>query len=297
MKRLFLLIAAAAAAFSATAQDNRIIRTGVVVRDGEAAFVEPKSTIAVDITVEHSEIIVGPYARYAQKYLGVRAPLSDKSSYRIAGATVALMKDGAHFAADNVAEPESRLEPLSGSERDFAKLLPDRMDSRALTADQAAAEAAAAVFSLRKHRIDLVTGEAGENVFGGGLEAALRTIDDYENKYLELFFGKQITSVETVRFTVKPSGDKFGYLLGRFSEKDGMVPATDLSGEIIMLQIEPSGDTSLSYITEAGEKDKVTAECRVADFSSCILSYGTERIASAVLPLFEFGRTIKVALK
>ena len=295
MKRFVVLFVVVATAFSAVAQEKYIVRTGVVKCDGKVEFVEPKSTIAVDVTVECYETVVGPYARYAQKYLGVRAPLSNKISYYIKGATIALTAQEAPFASESVAEPTSALTSQFGTERDFARLLPDRMDARALTADQAAAEAAAAIFSLRKHRIELITGEAGENVFGGGLEAALRTIDDYEAKYLELFFGKQITSSETVRFIVKPSADKFGYLLGRFSEKEGMVPSTDLSGEILMLQIDPSGDTSLQYIAEAGIKDKVTIDCRVADFSSCILSCGTERIASAVLPLFEFGRTIKVA--
>ena len=92
-----------------------------------------------------------------------------------------------------------------------------------------------------------------------------------------------------------PSGDKFNYVLCRFSEKEGLVPATDLSGEIVMLQIEPSGDTSLKYVTEAGEKDKVQVDCRVADFATCVVSCGTEPIAKSVLPLFEYGRSFKVA--
>lgn len=296
MKQIVLALCAVLTAVSVSAQSDHIIQTGKYVdADGVMRFVEPKSTIVVDITVEKHEVIVGPYARYAQKYLGVRAPLTEKVSCRISSASVALADKDMLFAKGEVAAPTLQVVPHTGDERGFARLLPNRTDSRALTADEAAAEAAAAIFSLRKNRQELITAQLGENVFGGGLESALREIDKYENAYLELFFGREIVSTKSERFTLMPSGDKFNYVLCRFNEKEGLVPATDLSGEIVMLQIEPSGDTSLKYVTEAGEKDKIQVDCRVADFATCVVSCGTEPIAKRVLPLFEYGRSFKVA--
>ena len=296
MKQIVLALCAVLTAVSVSAQSDHIIQTGKYVdADGVMRFVEPKSTIVVDITVEKHEVIVGPYARYAQKYLGVRAPLTEKVSCRISSASVALADKDMLFAKGEVAAPTLQVVPHTGDERGFARLLPNRADSRALTADEAAAEAAAAIFSLRKNRQELITAQLGENVFGGGLESALREIDKYENAYLELFFGREIVSTKSERFTLMPSGDKFNYVLCRFNEKEGLVPATDLSGEIVMLQIEPSGDTSLKYVTEAGEKDKIQVDCRVADFATCVVSCGTEPIAKRVLPLFEYGRSFKVA--
>ena len=294
MKRFLIMIAAVLTVVSAGAQSRRIARTGLFVQDGQAFFGEPSSTIAVDLKLECTETLVGPYARYAQKYLGVRAPLSDKSSWRIVDADIALAADDAVCAAAAVAAPESSAESPFGTLREFPRLSLDRTDARALTADEAAGEAAAAIFSLRKHRLDLITGEAGENVFGGGLESALKALDAYETAYLELFLGKRIVTTKTVRLTVHPSSDKFGYVLGRFNDKDGILPSTDLSGEIVMLRIEPSGDTSLKYLKEATGKERTVVECRIADLSTCILSCGTEQIASAVLPLYEFGRTVQV---
>lgn len=296
MKQVVLTICAVLMTVVASAQSDYIVQTGKIVgKDGQVRFVEPKSTIVVDITVERREVIVGPYARYAQKYLGVRAPLSGRVSYSVVGATIALADDDLLKAAAEVAAPTQKVIAHAGNEREYARLLPNRTDSRALTADEAAAEAAAAIFSLRKSRQELITAQAGENVFGAGLEAALREIDKYENAYLELFFGKEIISTSTERKTLMPSGDKFNYVLWRFSDKVGLVPATDLSGEIVMLQIEPSGDTTLKYVTEAGEKDKLQIDCRVADFATCMLSCGTEPITKRVLPLFEYGRSFKVA--
>lgn len=296
MKQIILTLSAVLLAVSAWAQSDYIVQTGKYVgKDGALHFVEPKSTIVVDVTVEKHEVIVGPYARYAQKYLGVRAPLNGKLSYRITDAKIALLGENGYEPTAEVAAPTMQILSFDGNEREFAKLTPNRTDTRALTADEAAREAANMVFLLRKSRLELITAQAGENVFGGGLEAALREIDKYEKANLELFFGKEIISTESKRFTIMPSGDKFTYVLSRFSEKEGLVPATDLSGEIVMLQIEPSGDTSLKYVTEAGEKDKVQVDCRVADFATCVVSCGTEPLTKSVLPLFEYGRSFKVA--
>ncbi len=296
MKHVFLTLFAVLAGVTASAQSDYIVQTGKYLgADGVMHFVEPKSTIVVDITVEKREVVVGPYARYAQKYLGVRAPLTEKTSCRISSAKVSLAGEDMLVASASIPAPTTHAVPHTGNEREFATLLPNRTDSRALTADEAAAEAATAIFSLRKSRHELITAQAGENVFGGGLEAALREIDKYENAYLELFFGKEVLSTKSERFTLMPSGDKFNYILARFNDKEGLVPATDLSGEIVMLQIEPSGDTSLKYVAEAGDKDKITVDCRVADFATCVVSCGTEPLAKSVLPLFEYGRSFKVA--
>lgn len=256
---------------------------------------DPRTILAVDITVERDYVLSGPYARYAQKFLGVRAALTDKTTWSIKGATVALLDSENCLRAEaTVAPTTKRVQSYAASDTEFARLQPDKTDLSTPSLEDAARAAAERIYSLRRHRLELITGEAGENVFGEGLAAALAEIDRQEQSYLELFLGKQVLTTETRRFVVYPQSDKKQYIVCRFSPATGLLPDSDLSGDIVLLQIEPSGSAH-SHI-EASAKESNVVTCRLADPSTCtVVSNGTE-YARAVLPVFEFGRTIRVAL-
>ena len=224
----------------------------------------------------------------------MRAPLTDKTTWSITGAQIALLDGDTYLKAAAPAPASARLLSHTASENEFARLQPDKTDMTTPALEDAARAAAAQIFSLRRHRIELVTGEAGENVFGEGLKAALEEIDRMEQSYLELFLGKRIVSTETRRYVVYPQADKKQYIVCRFSPAAGLLPDTDLSGDIVLLQIEPSGAAKSDL--EAGPKETQVVACRVADPSTCIVVSGGREYARAVLPVFEFGRTINVAL-
>ncbi len=293
MKIQLLLAVLALCGGTAAAQNPYIAVQGVQEQNGDVVVTQAKSTLAVDVTVEKDVTVCGPYARYAQKYLGVRAPLTDKSSYSIKGASVALLTDNDFLTAGDAVQSTQVVVPYN-TRTEFYKLQPDRTDMMILSLEDASREAAAAIFSLRKHRIDLVTGEAGENVFGAGLDAALKEIDAMEQRYLELFLGKRVVTTVTERYIVSPRSDKSQYILCRFSEKDGVLPETDLSGDVVFLQIKPS-DTVTSSLQEASAKESSTIDVRLANESTCTLLCNGREITKTVLPLFEFGRTIRVA--
>ena len=119
-------------------------------------------------------------------------------------------------------------------------------------------------------------------------------IERLEQSHLELFLGKRIVTTETRRYVVYPQADKKQYIVCRFSPAAGLLPESDLSGDMVLLQIEPSGNTSNAL--EASAKETNVVACRVADPSVCTVIAGGREYARAVLPLFEFGRTINVAL-
>ena len=292
---MFLACAFVCAAAAAAAQNPYMARTGVYEEEGRLVVADPRSVLAVDLTAEEETVLCGPYARYAQKFLGVRAPLTDKSVWTLTGAAIALAESAAgEGTACPAAEQSRKVCSHSRSDEGFARIQPDKTDLATLPLEEAARQAAATIFSLRRHRMELVTGEAGEQVFGAGLGAALTEIERLEQEYLELFLGKRTVAVRTVRCLVNPQEGKKQYIVCRFSPEAGVVPANDLSGDMVLLQIEPSGDTACPF--EATRRESQTAAFRIADPSECTVAYGSSVLARAVLPLYEFGRTVEIAV-
>lgn len=294
MKRLFLMLALLAATAGVTAQNPYIALQGAMEGAAGISVSQPRTILAVDVRVGCEQIIAGPYARYAQKYLGVRAPLTDKTIWTIEGASVALLDPAAAFGAAEPAAPTTAVASHSRADEGFSRMPVDKSSTVVLTLEDAAREAANTIFSLRRHRVDLITGEAGENVFGEGLAAALDEIARQEQCYLELFLGKRIVSTDSRRYVVCPQADKKQYVVCRFTASEGLLPASDLSGDMVVLQIDPSGN--LPTELEAGAKETSVVACRVADPAACTVVCGGREYARTVLPVFEFGRTINVAL-
>ena len=297
MKRLIpTLVLMMAAAMSFAQQRNPYIAPVGVFEAATAAVpnMEPRTVLAVDVTVQCDRTICGPYARYAQKYLGVRAPLTDKTECRITGGSIALAADD-YLAAPALAAPETKVVQHATSDSEFTRVQPDRRSSIMPASEDAAAEAAKTIFSLRKHRMELITGDAGENVFGAGLQAALDEIARQEQAYLELFLGKHIATTETRRCYVFPEAEKRQYVVCRFNAEQGVLPASDLTGEPVLLQITPA-ETTPSPMPEADPRESNIVRCRVANIATCRLSFAGAGSVEAQLPIFEFGRTINYAL-
>lgn len=284
----------ALASGSAGAQNPYIALLGAAETAQGIVVSDPRSVLAVDVTVECDRSVAGPYARFAQKYLGVRASLTDKSVWSVRSASVALAADDACYLSAAPGAPARQVVAHTASDEEFVRLQPDKVSTVVLSLEDAAREAAKTIFSLRRHRLELITGEAGENVFGEGLRAALEEIARLEQSYLELFLGKRIVKTETRRYTVYPQSDKMQYILCRFSAVDGLLPESDLSGDMVLLRIEPS--YAVSALPQAGPKEPNVVACRVADLSTCTVICAGRECARAVLPLYEFGRTVKLAL-
>lgn len=296
MKKVILLTALALGAMlSATAQNSLYQSTFGAVMGASGAYeiVDPSTVIAVDITVEKEQNIVGPYARYAQKYLDTRGSLVEKVTYNITDIKLSLVADAQLFAPTEL--PAESVEILShnGSATEFAKILPDRLDNTSQSLDAAAMDAAQQIFDIRKHRMELITGEAGENVFGAGLKDALEALDKQETALLELFFGKNIITTTSERYYIPIDASQKQYIVTHFSKNAGIGD----SGEAITLNIAPSGKNGLKNITEADPKDKSVMKVRVADLCTCTIKIGDEPYPTqvSVIPIFEFGRTINVS--
>ena len=293
MKRIISLMSLAVLACGAATAQNTPYKAVVgtyIDASGALAVSDPSTSVAVDLIVEKEQTVVGPYARYAQKFLNMRGSLVDKTVYSLKGVKLAVT-GGEDVIADAVPAAEVTETSYMGSASEFAKVLPDRMSATAVSEEEAAANAAQAIFSIRKHRMDLITGEAGENVFGAGLKDALATLDAAEQEYLELFFGKRVVTTSVERVVVPMVEGVQSYAVARISSSAGVIAADAKDGDAVTLEVAPSGRARLSSIVEADPKSKTAVKVRVADPSTCTVKVGDKVLTSAVLPLFEMGRT------
>ena len=298
MKRILSVLALAIMACTAASAQNNIYRAVVgpyQAADGNIVVADPSTTIVVDLTIEKEQTIVGPYARYAQKYLDVRGSLVDKTTYAVKDATLSVMACDGMIKSGETAPATVSVESYMNPVAEFPKVLPNRLSMSPTTIEDAASQAAQAIFTLRKKRMELITGDAGENVFGGGLQDALKALEAQEQAYLELFLGKKVTTVYTERFIVPMTGAE-SYTIAKLSSSAGLESATSANGTEIKLTVKGSGVTpKLNSIPEIDPKDKTAIMVRLADNATCAVSVGDKMVGSAILPVFELGRTAYIA--
>lgn len=293
MKRILSLLAFAMLSIaSVSAQDNTYCAVAGPYYDasGKLVISDPRTTLQVQLTVTKEQTIVGPYAKYAQKYLGVRPALVERTSYNVTNAVICLAPELATaLPADG---SSSEAETYLGSQTDFAKISPDRLSASIVSIDDAAQQAAQMIFSIRKHRMDLITGEAGENVFGGGLKDALETLDNKEQELLELFLGKKISTTSTQTYTVPLANGVTEYIVAKFASNAGLKPATAPDGEIVKLTVTASNASpKFNCIQEVDAANKAAMAVRIANMATCSIAAGNKIVGNATLPVYELGRT------
>jgi hypothetical protein len=291
MKRIISLLAFAVISIAgASAQNNYCAVAGTYHdAEGKIAISDPKTTLQVQLTVTQEQTIVGPYAKYAQKFLGVRPALVERTSYNVTNAIIALAPEQATaLPADG---STSKAETYLGSLDEFAKITPDRLSSSMISVEDAAQQAAQMIFSIRKHRMELITGEAGENVFGGGLKDALDALDEKEQELLELFLGKKISTTSTHSYTIPLANGVTEYTVAKFAAQSGLKPASAADGDVVKLTLTPGAEPKFSSLQEVEASNKAAIAVRIANFATCSVAAGNKMIGTNTLPVFELGRT------
>jgi hypothetical protein len=282
MKRVFtILLAAVLVSLASDVAAQHVVkqRIGTYKEDGNVVVSEATTTIVVDLVVECEEFVAGDYARYAQKYLGKRASLVNRMSYSLVGADVAVLSEPEYYAIQSVAEEKSVT--TVGDE-----IAVDRLSTSELAQETAAKIAAERIFELRTARQEIILGEYGDGVYGAGLEAALREIERLEREYLQLFYGVRTVTTKHHRITLPVSADMPNVVIARFNSDEGLLQRDNITGDIVMVTINPS---EMKY---PESNIKGTVAYRYANNATVSVSYAQQRLASRVLPIFEFGETV-----
>lgn len=317
MKKIFYLVLLVLVTTSTAEVHAQLI--GSVAKQHH--YVLPKTTVNVSFVVETKSVKKGPYAKYAQQYLGITAPLNDSESSAVISSSITSGIEGDMSEIYTIDEGQQTLSSMpikedvataSSSEpiRDvqFVDMgiepivYQDAVSSittvtREKSLEQMARSAAEAIFTLRKRRFDLITGEMGENVFGAGLEAAIAEMARVEEEYLSLFIGKTVITTQSYSYEVMPEVGKGSYILARFSAQSGIVALTDLSGDPVVLTITPEGSVKEEVVTEKNAKKKVTTsgvKHRIADMAECKLFFSSEQVSSKRIPILQYGITVEL---
>lgn len=276
MKRFVLISLALCCAASLAAQN--ITQPGLY--DTKGTLVEAQAQpcyVTVSLTVETTTFEPGIYARYAQKLLGKRASLAERKEVKLISATV---EQGRHPHTP-VHEPAAQPETLESN----------RFNGRTMTLEEQASSTADLVFSLRKHRLDLVKGEMGEGVFGAGLQAALDEMSRLETDALEMFYGTSRTRTDKYSYIVEVKGDAKDYMVCRYRDDEGVVALDDLAGELVSLHIETEDKTPTSLVAP-GPKDKYISEYIVVNRSVCTLCRGAETLDTVDMALLPYAKRV-----
>lgn len=282
MKKIFAVLALVGVVATGVAQN--ISKAGLYDKKGAAVKVEADPVVVnVTLRVAVEQFTPGKYARYAQKYLGAEVTYSSKTSIKLVDARLAL--GAAEKPMPVVAAPAEELP------------LPLNIFNKNLSEAEQAAATVKLIFSLRQHRLELITGEAGENVFGAGLKAALDEIAYMEKECLAMFYGKTTVTEEVYSFNVAVTPDKSEYAVCRFNSEKGVVEANDLSGKPIVLKVESAEYKDYSELIEGKSKGLFSnsKEYHIVPQSKCLLIGETTLLDTLDFASILFAKSVKAA--
>ncbi|MDR2126560.1 MAG: DUF4831 family protein [Prevotellaceae bacterium] len=348
MKYIFLLSVILLACMHAKAQnisdEPQIIANSVV-------YALPKTSIKIKIETEKETFVAGPYAQYAEKYLGIEVDMQNHENYSIRKIEMMPFKEadantlytinfgkmknaranfldlsaeGLLFLGNYKYEGNlsSRFASSADSQTKFlnagtssnytlektvyygtmktdtgmVQVPIERWQKTGKNIETKAAEFAELINTLRKKRIEIVTGES--DFTGEGLTAVLAEIRNMETEYIYLFTGKSTKTTEVHFFEVIPNAAQMqqSYIAFRFSEKQGLTPANNVSGRPIMLTLEKESSFYADAETDTdAKKNKIDLlYYRVPRIAKVSLLDGTNVLLQDRFPVYQFGNILSM---
>lgn len=183
----------------------------------------------------------------------------------------------------------------------FAKVPVTKTQSVYKSFEDKAEEASSFIFMIREKRFELITGMADYYPDGKALEVALKELDRLENEYMDLFIGKKFTSTYSATFEFTPTEKDLHqpHIIFRFNEDKGVLPANDLSGRPIIVELESMNQVQgISSVfehkqdTEEAFKDKI--HYRIPNMAQVKVYDGSSLIATRKTHVEQYGEIIQI---
>lgn len=309
-------------------------------QEGMLTYSLPSTTIMLEVEAVQERFYAGPYAKYAEKYLGIKARQKDETTFQLTqvrmtpfveadqsrrytinvkkgqidGSFLRLSAEGlisfsdakygdasawrfptdvqGDFSGKGVSSNlTSGSTTLYHSGKGKASVRQDMLVGK--TTEQKAAETAEMIITLREQRLQIVTGDTDATYSGEAMGAAIAEITRLEEEYMTLFVGYSECQTQKMQFEVVPVSDQENqmYIAFRLSDTDGLVPADNLSGKPVIMQIIPQefAQTEVSA-EEQKNKKEVLAYYRIPAVCTVKLMDGANLLLQSRMPVYQLGQ-------
>jgi len=292
MKRIsiFFIILFATGIFG-NAQTNVLKMSATKSTDYGVTYFLPKTVFTVYANYSKTTQKAGPYAKYAEKYLGVKdqsVVLEDKIFYTLNKVTVGskgiadkdasylvefkskttspfvyLTADGLICTINAEYEPEVSNNKTTVTKQTSEIPTPpphsvyteEYLQAGSVT--KMAEVAAKQIYKLRDSRTDLLTGNADNAPRDGeGMKIVLANLEAQEKALTELFLGTTTVESFDKNFEIEPTSNIDKEVLFRFSKFLGIVDKDDLSGSPVYINIKNLEGSESQEIVDPKRKAK-----------------------------------------
>ena len=336
MKRTFrsmLAFAAALISFAASAQ------TGAD-QEGYVTYSLPMTTVTLEVEAVQETFYAGPYAKYAEKYLGIKPRVKDETTVQLSQIRMTPYVEADQSCRYSLYLKKGTLNPsvftLSSAglvtfadakfadqtvwrfpvktDGDFSgKGVSSNLTSEATTLyrnekkesaynrvsvqqnmvvektlEQKAAETAATILELRRQRLQIVTGDTDATYSGEAMGAAIGELARLEQEYMTLFVGYSEFQTQQMRFDVVPEAVRENqmYIAFRISDKNGLVPADDMTGRPVVMEIQPQAFEQVGVKAQKAE----VVHYRIPAICTVKIKNGADLLLQSRVPVYQLGQ-------
>ena len=332
--RTILALAVLVVPFAASAQSN-------ADPEGYVTYSLPMTTITLDVEAVQETFYAGPYAKYAEKYLGIKPRLKDETTVQLtqikmspyveadqssryslfvkkgslnpsvfslssaglvtfadakfADETVWRfpVKSGGDFSgkgvSSNLTSEAATLYKNEKKESAYNRVSVQQNMIVEKTLEQKAAETAYTILDLRRQRLQIVTGDTDATYSGEAMGAAIEELARLEEEYMTLFVGYSEFQTQRMRFDVVPEAARENqmYIAFRISDKSGLVPADDMTGRPVVMEIQAQVFEKVA--AEKEQKGEVV-RYRIPAICTVKIKNGADLLLQSRVPVYQLGQ-------
>jgi hypothetical protein len=324
MKRIGIFFFILFAVNILSAQTNVLKMSATKSTDYGVTYFLPKTVFVVYANYSKTTQKAGPYAKYAEKYLGVKdqsVVMEDQLYYTLNKISVEskgvvdknvsylvefkskttspfvyLTEDGvictinADYTPETVSSKTAAVRPATGLSTPPSHSVYTEEYLQAGSVTKMAEVAAKQIYKLRESRTDLLTGNADNAPRDGeGMKIVLANLEAQEKALTELFIGT--TNVESFdsKFEIEPTSNIDKEVLFRFSKYSGVVDKDDLSGSPVYINIKNLDSAEEIIDPKRKAKEPQSIVYNVPGKADIEVFYGINSIYKNTLPVVQFG--------